>query len=203
MNEKELRNIIDEITAEVLAESSIDPAWVDPGDGEFTEEEAQLLQQLSADAAKEESLEGDDAEEKNSRDAILANETDGKLSFDNWSSLVVSASTSMNAVEDIEDSSVFGMPYDAWLNDVDPGEYAMSIDEAGVWSDERDYNAGFFRESKEFTFDKFMKDINSREEKISQNKKELTENDGDANARLRQKLYQEDWRNSVKFRGNK
>ena len=34
-------------------------------------------------------------------------------------------------------------------------------------------------------------------------KKELTENEGDTNARLKQKLYQEDWRNSVKFKGNK
>jgi hypothetical protein len=48
-----------------------------------------------------------------------------------------------------------------------------------------------------------MKDINSREDKIEQHKIELTENDGDTNARLKQKLYQEDWRNSVKFKENK
>ena len=109
----------------------------------------------------------------------------------------------MHAVSDVGDSSHFGMPYDAWLNNVDPEEYAISIDEAGVWSDKRDYEAGFMSESKEFTFDKFIKDINEREDKIEQHKIELTENDGDTNARLKQRLYQEDWRNSVKLKGNK
>ncbi len=49
MNEKELRQLINEVTAEIIAESPINP-----GDGEFTEEEGLLLQQLSDDAVEEE-----------------------------------------------------------------------------------------------------------------------------------------------------
>lgn len=206
--------MINEITAEILAESS-----VEPGDGKFTEEESQLLQQLATDAASEESLEGDDQEMQNSLDAISANEVEGKLSFDDWQQHVLRASSTMANQEDIEDGydDVTGeqiMPYDAWLKDMDPAIYAQSIDLPGAGSEASDDfldrygdriadDSGMLAESKEFTFDKFMKDINSREDKIEQYKKELTENEGDANARLKQKLYQEDWRNSVRIKGNK
>ena len=165
MNEKELRNLINEVAAEIIAESPINP-----GDGEFTEEEGLLLQQLSDDAVEEESLENDDQEMQNSLDAISANEVEGKLSFNAWLQHVADVSTTMHAVSDVGDSSHFGMPYDAWYEGVDAEEYALSIDAAGVWSDKKDYEAGFMRESKEFTFDKFMTDINGREDKIEQHK---------------------------------
>jgi hypothetical protein len=87
-----------------------------------------------------------------------------------------------------------------------PEEYASLFDKyqsGGLESDDDDERRWYISESKEFTFDKFMKDINCREDKIEQHKKELTENEGDTNARLKQKLYQEDWRNSVKLKGNK
>jgi hypothetical protein len=97
-------------------------------------------------------------------------------------------------------------PSDAWLKGADPAIYAQSVDELAPGDeghDDKYYERGFFAESKEFTFDKFMTDINGREDKIEQRKIELTENEGDTNARLKQRLYQEDWRNSVKLKGNK
>ena len=212
MNEKELRNLINEVAAEIIAESPINP-----GDGEFTEEEGLLLQQLSDDAVEEESLENDDQEMQNSLDAISANEVEGKLSFNSWLQHVLDASSTMMRQEDIEDGfdPVTGeqiMPYDAWLKGADPAIYAQSIDLPGAGDERSDdfldrfgdrIHDDMLAESKEFTFDKFMTDINGREDKIEQHKKELTENEGDTNARLKQRLYQEDWRNSVKFKGNK
>jgi hypothetical protein len=219
MNEKELKDIINEITAEIFAESPIDP-----GDGEFTEEEGLLMQQLSDDAVEEESLENDDREEQNSFDAISDNEVEGKLSFDEW--------VEVNGGHD-----AFGPndnAYDIWLRYSNPERYdddnndwyeQRHINDQDMWQpeddkqnlldkhfssdaeggvltdDEDELLSNYMQESKEFAFDKFMKDINGREDKIAQHKKELTENEGDSNARLKQKLYQEDWRNSVKFKG--
>jgi len=77
----------------------------------------------------------------------------GRIPFLDWSQQVVDASTSMTGIEELGMSDettspddVFGLPYDAWMNDVAPAEYAVSVDEAGVWDDDRDHEAGFFRE---------------------------------------------------------
>jgi len=73
--------------------------------------------------------------------------------------------------------------YDDWLSHAQPERY------------------GNVNES--FQFDKFMKNIGTREEKIAQHKKELTESEDVNNKRTLQKLYQEDWRNSVSYNGKK
>jgi hypothetical protein len=228
MNEKELRDIINEITAEIIAESSINP-----GDGEFTEEEGLLLQQLSDDAVEEESLENDDsvpfdhqgegyendrldqdeAELEDNQQSTHFSDDPGNDEFMSWSTSAASSmkDSKITRSEDIPSfTDAYGdaelSPYDEYKKGTSPEEYARLVDEyqdGGVWTDKEDFDAGFMSESKEFTFDKFMKDINDREDKIEKNKKELTENDGDTSARLKQKLYQEDWRNSVKFKGNK
>jgi hypothetical protein len=208
MNEKELRNLINEVTAEIIAESDADM------DGTSDADELRAIA-----AAMDDTHTGDEQEVQNSLDAISANEVEGKLSFDEW-------------VEENGGEEAFGPTdnaYDAWLIYVNPEKYDDNVHledrhmddqdqwyddetqafidkrlgpdaEGGVWTDDE---LERYAESKEFTFDKFMKDINEREDKIEQHKIELTENDGDTNARLRQKLYQEDWRNSVKFKGNK
>ena len=213
MNEKELRQLINEVTAEIIAEADSD------GDGTSNADELRSI----ADAMDSKS-ETDDQEVQNSLDAISANEVEGKLSFDEW----VDANGGQDAFGPNDNA------YDIWLKYVHPERYETANDwyeqrhmddqdmwhkedpkqalidkhfgpdaEGGVFSDDDDELYGMYHESKEFTFDKFMKDINSREDKIAQHKKELTENEGDTNARLKQKLYQEDWRNSVKFKGNK
>lgn len=202
MNEKELRNIIDEITAEVIAESQINP-----GDGEFTEDEGLLLQKLSDDAVEEESLEDDDQKATHFSDHP---EDDQFMVWANTAAALMSDPKITKAQDIPNFTDAYGDPelnsWDEYKRGTAPEEYARLVDQyqaGGVWSDDDDYEAGFYRESKEFSFDKFMKDINNRENKIAQHKKELTENDGDASARLRQKLYQEDWRNSVKIKGSK
>jgi hypothetical protein len=294
MNEKELRQLINEVTAEIIADAdavkvatterggyTVDGQWLDvsgedmtpsealvslastgvthvvdgdadgarytlndwknkvgkspinPGDGEFTEEEGLLLQQLSDDAVEEESLENDDsvpfdhqgegyesdrldqdeAELEDNPQATHFSDDPGNDEFMKWSTVAAGLmkNSKITQAEDIPwFTDAYGnaelSPYDEYKRGTSPEEYANLVDEyeaGGVWSDDKDYEAGFMRESKEFTFDKFMKDINEREDKIEQHKIELTENDGDTNARLKQRLYQEDWRNSVKFKGNK
>jgi hypothetical protein len=202
MNEKELRRLINEITTEIIVESQINP-----GDGEFTEEEGRLLQQLSDDAAEEESLEDDDHKATHFSDHP---ENDEYMAWANDAAVLMNDPKITQAKDIPNFTDAYGDPelnsWDEYKRGTSSKEYASLVDQyqsGGVWSDKRDYEAGFMSESKEFTFDKFMKDINSREDKIEQHKKELTENEGDTNARLKQKLYQEDWRNSVKFKGNK
>jgi hypothetical protein len=217
MNEKELRNLINEVTAEIIAESPINP-----GDGEFTEEEGLLLQQLSDDAVEEESLEDDD------RKATHYSNHPENDEFMAWANKAASTMASEKIMK-AEDIPVYGGDLNAldhFKQGTSSEEYArlanIRIDadetqafldkrfgpnaEGGPWTEEEDERWGGqfdLDESKEFTFDKFMKDVNNREDKIKQHKKELTENEGDANARLKQRLYQEDWRNSVKLKGNK
>lgn len=166
----------------------------------------------------------DPHEQQLSQDAIAANKPEGKLSFEDWVEenggpeafgpddnaydiwLRYAQPEKYETANDwyeqrhIDDQDMWH-PEDKKQELID--KHMGSDSEGGVLTDEEDELLGTYRESKEFTFDKFMKDINGREEKIAQYKKELTENEGDTNARLRQKLYQEDWRNSVKFKGNK
>jgi len=241
MNEKELRQLINEVTAEIIAESQIisgDEWYSDEhetlGDRKFADSQAfagsdadndgtSNADELRAIANAMDDQKVDSREAQNSLDAISANEVEGKLSFDEW-------------VDENGGQDAFGPndnAYDLWLSYVNPeghdddnndwyeqrhmDDQDLGLDpkqalldkhfspdaEGGVFSDEEDELYGMYAESKEFTFDKFMKDINDREDKIEQHKKELTENEGDTNARLKQRLYQEDWRNSVKFKGNK
>jgi hypothetical protein len=213
MNEKELRQLINEVTAEIIAEADSDMDGMSDADE---------LRAIADDMDGQRGI--DDQEVQNSRDAISANEVEGKLSFDEW-------------VLENGGEEAFGPndnAYDKWLAYVNPGSYDDDNDdwyeqrhmddqdlgldpkqalldkhfsadaEGGAFTDDEDeLLSNYMQESKSFTFDKFMKDINSREDKIEQHKIELTENDGDTNARLKQKLYQEDWRNSVKFKENK
>lgn len=137
------------------------------------------------------------ADMKSSFDSISDNEVGGKLSFYDW----VEAQGGKDSFDSLTNV------YDAWLAYVNPERYGNVFDDEDP---DRSYDndmvipeEAVMYESAEFTFDKFMQDINGREDKISQHKKELTENDGDSYARTVQKLYQEDWRNSVKFKGKK
>ena len=108
-------------------------------------------------------------------------------------------------LEDLEGNAELSL-FDEWKAGTSPEEYASLVDQyngPGLESDDDDERRWNMSESKGFSFDKFMKDINGREDKITQHKKELTENDGDGYTRTVQKLYQEDWRNSTKFKRNK
>lgn len=246
MNEKELRQLINEVTAEIIAESqtnSEDEWYSDEhetlGDRKFANRQADADSDADGTSDADELIaiantmkttkprsRTDDQEVQNSLDAISANEVEGKLSFDDW----VEANGGQDAFGPNDNA------YDAWLKYVHPERYdddnndwyeQRHIDdqdmwhkedpkqalidkhfgpdaEGGVFSDDDDeLLANYMQESKTFTFDKFMKDINGREDKIEQHKKELTENDGDTEARLKQKLYQEDWRNSVSVKRDK
>ena len=184
MNEKELRKLINEVAAEIVAEADADM------DGTSDADELRAI----ADAMG--TPKTDSQEVQNSLDAISANEVGGKLSFDEW----VEEQGGKDSFDSLTNV------YDAWLTYVNPERYGNVFDD----EDPDTYNSDMISpeeavmyESAEFTFDKFMQDINGREDKISQHKKELTENDGDSYARTVQKLYQEDWRNSVKFKGKK
>tara|TARA_R110001599_G_scaffold21341_3_gene80076 strand:+ start:1979 stop:2533 length:555 start_codon:yes stop_codon:yes gene_type:complete len=184
MNEKELRKLINEVAAEIVAEADADM------DGTSDADELRAI----ADAMG--TPKTDSQEVQNSLDAISANEVGGKLSFDEW----VEGQGGKDSFDSLTNV------YDAWLAYVNPERYGNVFDD----EDPDTYNSDMVSpeeavmyESAEFTFDKFMQDINGREDKISQHKKELTENDGDSYARTVQKLYQEDWRNSVKFKGKK
>lgn len=244
MNEKELRRLINEVTAEIIAESQIDSGdeWYSDehetvGDRKFADSQANAgsdadndgssdADELRAIAKAMDAQKTDSREVQNSLDAISANEVEGKLSFDDW--------VARNGGQD-----AFGPDdnaYDIWLRYSNPERYDDDSDEwyeqrhmddqdawlekddkqdlidkhfgpdaeGGVFTDDEDeLLSNYMQESKSFTFDKFMKDINGREDKIEQHKKELTENEGDTDARLKQRLYQEDWRNSVRFKENK
>jgi len=188
MNEKELRKLINEVAAEIVAESDAD------GDGTTDAAELRSI------ADEMDSGTTDSSEMQNSLDAISANEADGKFSFDEW--------VEWHGGKDAFDSIT--NVYDAWLAYVNPERYDdnfqkedSDIDPADEYEDSQEDEIFSMNESNAFTFDKFMKDINGREDKITQNKKELTENNGDSYARTVQKLYQEDWRNSVKMKGKK
>ena len=242
MNEKELRRLINEVTAEIIAESQINSGdeWYSDeheslGDRKFADRQANSgsdadndgtsdADELRAIAKAMDAQKTDSREVQNSLDAISANEVEGKLSFDDW----VDANGGQDAFGPDDNA------YDAWLRYSNPERYDDDSDEwyeqrhmddqdlgldpkqallnkhfsadaeGGVFTDDEDeLYSNYMQESKGFTFDKFMKDINGREDKIAQHKKELTENDGDSYARTKQRLYQEDWRNSVKFKGDK
>jgi hypothetical protein len=244
MNEKELRQLINEVTAEIIAESqtnSEDEWYSDEhetlGDRKFADRQANAgsdadndgssdADELRAIAKAMDAQKTDSREVQNSLDAISANEVEGKLSFDDW----VDANGGQDAFGPDDNA------YDAWLRYSNPERYDDDSDEwyeqrhmddqdawlekddkqdlidkhfsadaeGGVFTDDEDeLLSNYMQESKSFTFDKFMKDINGREDKIELHKKELTENEGDTNARLKQKLYQEDWRNSVSVKRDK
>jgi len=155
-----------------------------------------------------------DPEVQNSQDAIEANEQPGKMTFDEW-------------IDHMGGPSAFAPEenaYDLWLDYSHPSrdpEGGLDSNAANDdWhdddhetladkkfadreayeeydEDQEIFDASFMSES--FQFDKFIKDISIREEKIMQHKKELTENPDEDNKRERQKLYQEKWQNSVKF----
>jgi hypothetical protein len=256
MNEKELRKLINEVTAEIIAEADADDDGIDAaglpldGDDDDAEDYPQSTH-FSNDTGDDAFMAWSTAAASSMKDEKITQAKDipwftdtfgnaelspydeykkgttpeeyaslidrhqsvgkDKLSYDDWVQRVLAASSKMTDANDIEDgfdpdTGEQIKPDDAWLKGADPTIYAQSVDELAPGDEGHDaeyYERGFFAESKEFTFDKFMKDVNSREDKIEQRKKELTENEGDTNARLKQKRYQEDWRNSTRLKGNK
>jgi hypothetical protein len=256
MNEKELRKLINEVTAEIIAEADADDDGIDAaglpldGDDDDAEDYPQSTH-FSNDTGDDAFMAWSTAAASSMKDEKITQAKDipwftdtfgnaelspydeykkgttpeeyaslidrhqsvgkDKLSYDDWVQRVLAASSKMTDANDIEDgfdpdTGEQIKPDDAWLKGADPTIYAQSVDELAPGDEGHDdeyYERGFFAESKEFTFDKFMTDINGREDKIAQHKKELTENDGDSYARTKQRLYQEDWRNSAKFKGSK
>ena len=112
MNEKELRQLINEVTAEIIAEADSD------GDGTSNADELRSI----ADAMDSKS-ETDDQEVQNSLDAISANEVEGKLSFDEW----VDANGGQDAFGPNDNA------YDIWLKYVHPERYETAND----WYEQR------------------------------------------------------------------
>jgi hypothetical protein len=201
MNEKELRQLINEVAAEIIAESPINP-----GDDSVPFDH-------QGEGYENDRLDREEAELEDYPQATHFSDDPGNDAFMAWSTAAAGLmkDSKITQAEDIPwFTDAYGnaelSPYDEYKLGTTPKEYAHLVDEykpAHVRSEEKDFNTVFKNESKEFTFDKFVKDINSREDKIEQHKIELTENDGDTNARLKQRLYQEDWRNSVKLKRNK
>ena len=251
MNEKELRRLINEVTAEIIAESQINSGdkWYSGehetlGDRKFADRQANagsdadndgtsdadelraIADMMDAEKAgasaqydhlstgyEDDRLDQDEAELEDYPQATHFSDDPGNAEFEEWSRAVVTAmDNEMIAhpkdipwLEDIEGNAELAL-IDEWKAGTSPEEYASLFDQynaGGLESDDDDERRWNMSESKGFTFDKFMKDINGREDKIAQHKKELTENDGDSYARTKQRLYQEDWRNSVKFKGDK
>ena len=205
MNENKLREIIRELAKTIVSESSIDP-----GDGRLSDDEAHLMQKLADDAASEEELERELADDFK---ATHFSEDPENIEFLNWANRAASEmdSEGINKAEDIpffeEDETGDSLnAWDYYRKGVSESEYAKLVDERIESAGMPNMNSLLvaldeeLSESKEFEFDKFIKDIKKREENISNRKTELTENDGDSMLRLKQKLYQEDWRNSVKFK---
>jgi hypothetical protein len=208
MNEKELRQLINEVTAEIIAESPINP-----GDGKFTEEESSLLQQLQADAAADVTSYSSSTQSELDRLIKVYEKTGDPADLsaaetfedENQNQLHQSPLDMSNAVSTSKDK----MTFDEWLEDPKQSDsyddwWTYVNEDDNDWYEQRhmdDQDLGLpVQES--FQFEKFIKDINSREDKIAQHKEELSNSEDNDKKRELQKLYQEDWRNSTTFRGN-